>query len=109
MKQAPERLNLRKCLGGGWSSFDDDHGTEYIRADLARPRVKPLVWDYYNVAETPFCTYSVIDYLREDEGYMWTRSEYPYHDESEENYDSIEDAKAAAQADYERRILEALE
>lgn len=80
---------------------------EYIRADLARPRVKPLVW---------YPTEDICDDVRaqnyagiwivfkgaED---MWVLDTGEFVSE----HDTLEEAKSAAQADYERRIMEALE
>lgn len=83
---------------------------EYIRADLAKPRVKPLVWEIPSCGRG-FIAMSLIgrQYAVFDEGdprwaigiggggYKYTKVE------------TLKAAKAAAQADYERRMLEALE
>jgi len=70
--------------------------------------VKLLEWggEFWNTADTPFCTYCVTEVG--DERWRWSRSEYPYPDESEPEFTTEDDAKAAAQADYESRILSAL-
>jgi hypothetical protein len=114
MKDAPERI---------WADpptvFDEmdvwypeprGEATEYIRADLARPKVKPLVWRQYSNNGNCMAETSIGDFVIEDHG------ENDWGIWLEDNYSPIlgpcknlEEAKAAAQADYERRILEALE
>lgn len=77
------------------------------RSDPAvRDRVKPLEWNA-TLAAHPFGTVTVSEGL--DDRWRYTFHEYPYGTESDEAFDCIEAAKAAAQADYEQRILSALE
>lgn len=75
----------------------------------AQGRVKALVWtgEFWNEAQTPFCLYSVVEVG--DERWKWSRSEYPYHFDSDPDFKTEDDAKAAAQADFEARILSAFE
>ena len=73
------------------------------------PNIKQLEWDFYGTyysAETP-----VIDYLITQENdfssndgvcALWVNG-FP------SQYDSIEEAKEAAQADFERRVMECLD
>lgn len=82
---------------------------EYIRADLVRPRVKPLVWErsasfgeVYE-AKTIFGEYLCgID----NEGIAYGGGA-PNANEWVD-YDSVADAKAAAQSDYESRVMSVL-
>lgn len=71
-------------------------------------RVNTLKWEGV-LASTPFCSYSVGDYGDDAPNWRWVRSEYPYGERSDDGYPTEAEAKAAAQADYERRILSALE
>lgn len=79
---------------------------------MNKPRVKKLVWekrkgDLY-LADTPFGLYCVEKFAAidgEEEGWhAYIESEGPPYD-----YDTAEEAKVGAQADYESRILSALE
>lgn len=115
---------------------------KYIRADLAKPKVKPLVWDddphgncafecnefgemFFGswhadtIVETCKTAYFAI-YQHSPYEFMWVDgtldnirfSKYiKSWDEKPEIpwFACVADAKAAAQADYERRILSALE
>ena len=69
---------------------------------MDRPRVKPLVWDFWDggmiVAKTAIGTYNLSQNFR----LCFPSGSYRY-------YETEEAAKAAAQADYEARILAALE
>jgi hypothetical protein len=117
MTQAPERIwawSKQDWFNAGASTHKvqcaGGKDVEYIRADLSRPRVKPLVWREYSnngncMAETSIGDYVIEDHGENDWG-IWLEDNYspilgPYK--------TLEEAKAAAQADYERRILEALE
>lgn len=89
---------------------------EYIRADLAAPKVKPLAWIKWHVMKFPHS-----DYCRAEtpiKGLRYTVSQVapdkPFrvsdgYGDIALRVAAIDEAKAAAQADYERRILEALE
>lgn len=110
MTDAPERIKAWVTRNGvteweaGSLQFPPDTEVEYIRADLSRPKVKPLVWEDRK-------TTGIMLQYRIHIGYGLcngvvaltlsgsTIGEFP----------SEEAAKSAAQADYERRILSALE
>lgn len=80
------------------------------RADLAKPKVKPLVWGraerngMTEQADCPNGRYYIAE--RGEYGWLWFRPNYPT---SMGRASTMDAAKAAAQVDYERRILEALE
>jgi len=81
--------------------------TEYVRANLAKPKVKPLVWhkSHFNTWAGDWHTVPTGYTVRcaDENGWKWQgNAAFGYAP-------SDEAAKAAAQADYERRILEALE
>ena len=75
----------------------------------AAPKVKPLVWTAKGYAQTPFGKYLVVreDWSGEEDFWFICFAGKPYGKCGE--HGSEEAAKAAAQADYERRILDALE
>ena len=79
-----------------------------------KPRVKPLVWEYDKTADdweaqTCFEAPYYVERAYDPDGksgwvfYMWQSSGY------EDVLDSAEDAKAAAQADFEARALSVFE
>ena len=81
------------------------------RADLARPKVKPLEWDdwsepheYWYCSETSFGRYIIRQAFFPESCFIAVT---PTEFRISEN--TLEDAKAAAQADYERCIIAALE
>jgi len=76
---------------------------------MDKPRVKPLVWTSKGYAETPFGNYLVVreDWSGKDDFWFVCFAGKPYAKCGE--HGSEETAKAAAQADYEARILAALE
>lgn len=80
------------------------------RADLAKPKVKPLVWGDAErngmtaQADCPSGRYYIAD--RGEYGWLWFR---PNTAPSGGRCKDEQAAKAAAQADYEKRILGALE
>lgn len=90
--------------------------TEYIRADLARTvQVKPLEWEdneakwcgqnaYY--AENDLLIACVIDRTPHGNGFQYDLTAVP---NGSARYETLDEAKAAAQSDYERRTLSALE
>lgn len=86
-------------------------GTEYIRADLAPDplgavKVKPLVWGYHpagTIAAPPTGHAYIIDTRMKGRVY----SVKGFNPERE--FGSLDEAKAAAQADYEAHIMAALE
>lgn len=93
--------------------YDDDWG-DLVEAVCAIPaaqpaqRVKPLVWDDDGVAEA-----LGLRYILSDPSYSYTGGwevlEETTNTPMPDTDGSAEDAKAAAQADYERRILSAIE
>ena len=118
MSEAPERIwawTCRKPWETAWDVDDDEappYAVEYIRADLARPKVKPLEW-----VTLPWSTDSVFycyaESLFGDFGYGLDNEGAAYYAVPDQvgfiEAENPEAAKAAAQADYERRILAALE
>ena len=87
--------------------------TEYIRADLARaaPTVKPLEWcdlsDSHSNAHALFGAYYNIH--RSRTGKSWVVTSVCRRGSDTLGFsENAEEAKAAAQADYERRILSTL-
>ena len=110
MSDAPERIWMLpemarrpQFLRG---VYDGSGEVEYLRADLARPKVKPLVWvDLYGDGSR--YEVSLDDPLGyEDSIHGLQDGTYHSHFGA---FATLEDAKAAAQEDYERRILAALE
>ena len=92
---------------------------KYIRADLVTPRVKPLAWVVFDAwtmwAETSVGKYAINDIASNDEsGCVLLKIDgkcQRYIDPIGDDWGmwpNIGEAKAAAQADYERRVLSAL-
>ena len=116
MSDAPERI-WADPEGHDFDEVDLGVGnTEYIRKDLAAPTVKPLVWRDAKVSdngerETANCLVGLYEAIRWSSGdYGGTLAHHP--DEKGKKFGgcfSLNEAKAACQADYERRILLALE
>lgn len=108
--EAPERVWAYRCqCHPSKNVIDGMNGegsaVEYIRADLAKPKVKALEWadsdrSLKSSAESVIGNYSVYGALRSS-GVVWSFNGMPC--------ETREEAKAAAQADYERRIKGALE
>ena len=105
---APERIFLQ--TGGNYENAGEvewceartyESDQEYIRADLAKPRVRRLVWEPIELggeeAVTPFGTY--VSFAGKVE-FFGRRDFYPK---------LIDGGKPAAQADFERRVRECLE
>ena len=122
MTDAPERIWAWVDYDGNWDgTWLADSQTlqperlpdaEYIRADLAKPRVKPLEWKEYCTANGRAMGYAINPLVT----YHITQKFFPEAFFSVEvgegsflSADTMDGAKAAAQVDYERRILEALE
>ena len=115
MTEAPERIWMfAKDLPSNLITCGD---TEYVRADLP-PKVKPLVWQRDSLpnsapqryrAEVPggMGDYSVTGSERKNE-WQWFRNGYFADGHQHHKAMTIEAAQAAAQADYETRILAAL-
>lgn len=120
MTDAPERIwadPATTFVGMDcWHEAPHESRTEYIRADLAKTKVKPLVWEgdgswshgpdegWMEEANTPFGRGYSIEF-----GHNGTFSVDSTFDWSEGGFETPDEAKAACQADYERRILDALE
>jgi Lar family restriction alleviation protein len=85
------------------------------RADTrpAPVSVKPLEWEDvgYGWAKTSWGGYTITDRFDPfwDEAFGWEHSSRGDGDRSEEVFESVDAAKAAAQADYEARILPAIQ
>lgn len=79
---------------------------QYIRADLARPKVKKLVWEYHPVgkmaSDNVGKAYIIDDRNRRPVFIKWPQGQAP-------EIETVAEGIALAQADYERRILGALE
>ena len=114
--QAPERIWMKWREGQAVTSgplTDHPDYTCFVRADLAQPRVKPISWEaeihdhkgeivsLVGQAET-YNDYTVR--LNADGGWVW----YARYGPGIGRCDSLEDAKSAAQANYESQILSAL-
>ena len=112
MSDAPERIwAFMPDIFDNMSVWQDQPSpaldtTEYIRADLARPKVKPLEWEYHpsgTMASDNVGKFYVIDTRRLRPYFIrWPQGQAP-------DIENIGAAKAAAQADYESRILASLE
>ena len=125
MSDAPERIwawTCRKPWETAWDVDDEEappYAVKYIRADLARPKVKPLEWvegDYTTRDDAPMeerrirlwewraDIYTIILQTGPDGLYVLRNKS----DGIGAVVPTLEAAKAAAQEDYERRILDAL-
>ncbi len=105
------------CDHNAWEGEPDCQPVEYVRADLCRPavRVKPLEWvgrgtwsnqPCYH-ADSAFGWLMIVDHTTHGNGFrVYPPWEEPAHSET---YPSLEAAKAAAHADYEARVLAAIE
>jgi hypothetical protein len=116
MSDAPDRLSIKFETHVGFFTQKSD-GVEYIRADIAEARiaelearpvkVKPLEWEKTGNAasEIQAQNYTGIWVIYENccDGWTLDTGEHVCP------YDEVDKAKAAAQADYERRIKDALE
>ena len=117
MADAPERIWVEPDYDHGWTyrrgewftegndAADADLVTIYVRADLARPKVKPLVWvdlwsdgSRYDVTSDNPLGYDDSIHGLQDGTYHSRFGTFP----------TLDEAKATAQADYERRIKKAL-
>ena len=83
---------------------------------MSEPQVKPLEWKDSDFPKSPEAMKGAIQYsICYDDDCEWNDNDQPYQlvrhgyeDAIMGSYFRQEDAKAAAQADYERRILGAL-
>ena len=119
MTEAPERIwgeVFRRDEGGHTLTIAGDYplhkedSVEYIRADLARPKVRPLEWvdlseanRYLCYADTSFGGYRIRQIFFPESCFVVVT---PTELRISEN--TLEEAKASAQRDYNRRILAAL-
>ena len=119
MSDAPERIWAwaknpgARLMSGEWRNWDAGYAldtTEYIRADLARPKVKPLEWLGGGRR------WHAGDYVIEDKSYGQREVRRLHRASFGSTYIAdftgerpLEAAKAAAQQDYERRVLAAFE
>ena len=124
MTEAPERIyytplplskkhDVRQdALGFAWREPAEGRIAYTPEAGLAQPcaSVKPLEWMYpehhkdFEYVETVVGRYQVRETFYEGKGYLSLPKEHGYHKAG----NTLEEAKSAAQADYERRITEAL-
>lgn len=127
MTDAPERILAHdaepsECeyIGAGWwdevgGTTIHDHMVEYVRADLAKPRVKPLVW--YDKPEGQ--EQRIGRCGRTSYGVRFKMGLWGYQRSGERGhvvshfggalFKDEADAMLGANNDHERRILEALE
>ena len=98
---------------GYWSKdlTGSRHYEEYTRADLTKPTVKPLEWDQGIVHwARPLPGMKYIACSSEGATWVWwLEGDCLTREVQRSPHESESAAKAAAQADYERRILSALE
>lgn len=121
MTNAPERIWIEDEFGEGdddqwtYGTWDvrnyRDYVVEYVRADLAfpavQPEVKPLVWFEAELPSKGGGKFASEGYtIRRIEG-LWLL-DFAGTSKSAWRFSTLEVAKAAAQADYEARILAAL-
>ena len=122
MTDAPEEKWLAHNGGLPSGNYPKDQLVRYIRADLFHAKeaenadlrrklaeareVKPLEWvpgiGDELIARSAYGKYAICKPWFTGRGMFWLRGIF------NGNYDSLEAAKAAAQADYEARILSAL-
>lgn len=88
---------------GGWDDESDRKTTEYIRKDLAKPTVKPLEWSDYP-AGSKCKTDSRYNIKLWGPEQLWVNTYTTMR-----RHETLKEAKAAAQADYEQLVLSALE
>ena len=106
MTDAPERIWMDPDIK--FPECEKKYGcdVEYVRADLAAPKVKPLVWEYHpagKLASNNMGNAYIIDNRGPRPKWLkWPGGHGPERE-------TMGEMEAAAQADYERRILEALE
>lgn len=108
--QAPERIWVSFQANDphyGEAAVDDNGNTEYVRADLARPRVKPLEW-----AEVSCGFDAVMPFGRYELRHFGSPKRWRCFGEyfgSPLVFDDLDDAKTAVESYHARRILSALE
>lgn len=121
MTDAPERIWVQPDLGmvgtGRWVTKGTENpfgNIEYIRADLAKPNVKPLEWEREDdgslTAESVFGLYAAFYdgaygwlVVRDGHDNAWVK--YP---SSDDGFDTEGEAMAACQAHYTAQIMKAL-
>ena len=119
--QAPERLWVTDiyCAGGQviTYAYESEGDVEYVRADLARPKVKPLEWEESPVGKCWAYCLTGTYYVNEAHsmGTWWWRwascagARRTGQASRPPGFATKEAAQAAAQAHHTRRILSALE
>ncbi|MFV1644899.1 hypothetical protein VWZ82_12825 [Phaeobacter sp. JH20_41] len=89
-----------------FTKYNQDPLTNEIRENADGVKVKPLVWEYHPAGEMASDSVGK-SYIVDTRGKRTTFLRWPQGFAPEIN--SLDDAKAAAQADYERRIKSVLE
>ncbi|MFN8681723.1 hypothetical protein ACDP63_11350 [Paracoccus sp. P2] len=109
MEALPGDWIIRGVKGEHYPCKPDIFAATYIRADLCASgqQVRALEWEQVDPTAVlghgiEPCQY----YIRYEVGFWWMPGDAEVEDAQE--FDDLEAAKAAAQADYERRILSAL-
>lgn len=114
MTDAPERIWVEPGMPGWLDEPNDLWTNEYIRADLAKPNVKPLEWEREDdgslTAESVFGLYAAFYdgaygwlVMRDGHDDAWVK--YP---SSDDGFDTEDIAMAACQAHYAAQIMKAL-
>lgn len=111
----PERVRLdpdhngyeTQVIGFADGMEDTEDWPLYVRADLSRPRVKLLEW--IAVATGYEADSLVGEYEVQKFGEYWRWINWGPYRSSDYVFESSDDAKSAADEDYTRRILSALE
>lgn len=110
MTEAPERIWVLHAGGSYWEGCPEKAErnlgeVEYIRADAAR-KVRPLVWEMQRPDATLWATDLETSYIVIHTGLVWRAKKRAL---VLGDFGTPDEAKAAAQADYAKRILAALE
>ena len=94
-----------------WGGKTNNRDVEYVRADLAAPKIKPLVWDHMRHSADGYGL-GFRYHIQGREGNEWRAScEIGRYGEwvSKEVFGSPEAAKAACMAHFEQQVREQLE
>lgn len=94
-------------INGDFDGIGDAFRAWNTRADLAKPRVKPLVWTHHpcgEIAANGTGSAYIID-KRDKPRLRWMKWPNGHGPERK----TVDEMKAAAQADYEVRVLECME
>lgn len=119
MNDMPEQIfawyfkpsSRNEVMLGGWDTTEDRRTVKYIRADLTKPNVKPLEWEPGIVHwAQPLPGIKYVACSSEGSTWVWwLEGVWRTRMVPSSVHESESAAKAAAQADYEQRILSALE